>query len=165
MDGPQRRRPTEPDGAVELLAFATRCYDTERFALSVRFYESTFQGQPKIVDDRNAQHRYNAACCASLAIANPLSSDPPLNDSDTTRLREQARLWLQAELDAWKVLMDAATQQERAKIASTLAHWQQDSDLVAIRDSQSLDKLTEPERQAWQTFWKQVADAHQRASE
>ena len=156
---------SEPDGAVDLLAFASRCYDTERFAMSVRFYELTFQGQPNIVDDQNTQHRYNAACCASLATANPLSSDPPLNDSDTTRLRGQARLWLQAELDAWKGLLDGGAQQNRAKIASTLAHWQQDSDLASIRDSQSLDKLPEPERQAWQKFWKQVADAHQRASE
>ena len=124
---------SESNGAVELLAFASRCSDTERFAMSVRFYELTFQGQPNIVDDRNTQHQYNAACCASLATANPLSSDPPLNDSDTTRLREQARLWLRAELDAWKSLMDAATQPDRAKIASTLAHWQQDSDLAAIR--------------------------------
>ena len=80
-------------------------------------------------------------------------------------MREQARIWLQAELDAWKGLMDAGTQQDRAKIALTLAHWLQDSDLAAIRDSQSLDKLPESERQAWQTLWKQVADAHQRASQ
>jgi hypothetical protein len=38
-----------------------------------------------------------------------------------------------------------------------LAHWQQDSDLAAVRDKAALAQLPEDERRAWGQLWEDVA--------
>ena len=71
-----------------------------------------------------------------------------LTDADRTKLRNQARAWLEAELSAWTKLLDSSKSSERQVIAGTLQHWQQDSDLASVREPTALAKLPDDERQA-----------------
>ena len=58
-----------PNGVVERLDLAKMCYDKKRYAASARFWSEALEADPKLGDDRRAQHRYNAACSAVLAAA------------------------------------------------------------------------------------------------
>ena len=54
---------TTPPGAAEALFFAKVCYDRKLHAASPsRLYAEALQADPKLADDRRAQHPYNAAC-------------------------------------------------------------------------------------------------------
>jgi hypothetical protein len=41
-------------------------------------------------------------------------------------------------------------------IAKTLEHWQQDTDLTAVRDEAALAKLPQAEREGWKSLWAKV---------
>ena len=69
---------------------------------------------------------------------------------------EQAREWLQAELAAWAKVLDTGPADLKAKIAPTLQHWKEDTDLVGIRDEKELAKLPEEERAALKALWNDV---------
>ena len=56
-----------PADAAERLAFAQMCYDTKRHAAAARLWAEALAADPKLGDDRQARHRYNAACAAALA--------------------------------------------------------------------------------------------------
>ena len=43
------------------------CYDTKHHAAAARFWAEALAADPKLGDDRQAGHRYNAACAAALA--------------------------------------------------------------------------------------------------
>jgi hypothetical protein len=53
--------------AAEHLQFAELCTLKKRYSDAARFYADAFTAQPKLADDLQAGHRYNAACYAALA--------------------------------------------------------------------------------------------------
>ncbi len=136
--------------------------DAERIQLALRAYDEVAarrrrpgstprpsRNDPKLADDRQAQHRYNAACAAALAASGQGKDDPPPDDAAKAKLRQQAREWLQAELAAWAKILDTGPADMKAKIAPTLQHWKADTDLAGIRDEKELAKLPEEERAAF----------------
>ena len=60
--------------------------------------------------------------------------------------RDQALVWLRADLDALKKLPKGAA----PTVARMLRHWQGDSDLVSVRDADDLSD-------AWRKLWVKVA--------
>ena len=70
-----------PKDAAERLALAQMCYDTKRHAAAARFWAEALAADPKLGDDRQAGHRYNAACAAALAGAGQGKDDPPPDDA------------------------------------------------------------------------------------
>jgi len=58
-----------PKDNRERLQLAARAYKKKLFGDSVRLYAESLEADPKLADDRRAQHRYNAACSAALAAA------------------------------------------------------------------------------------------------
>ena len=60
-----------PADAAERLAFAQMAYDAKRHAAAARLWSEALAADPKLGDDREAQHRYNAACAAALAGCRP----------------------------------------------------------------------------------------------
>jgi hypothetical protein len=50
-------------------------------------------------------------------------------------------------------------------VQQTLKHWQEDTDLIAIRDKDALAKLPAEERDGWQKLWAEVLDLLQKAGE
>ena len=111
---------------------------------------------PKLADDRQAQHAYNAACMAALAAAGASKDERPLDDAAKARLREQAQGWLKAELDTWARLLDADAGKARPVVIQTLEHWKVDTDLASIRDPEPVSKLPAAEQESWRTLWADV---------
>jgi tetratricopeptide (TPR) repeat protein len=145
-----------PKDVAERLALAQMCYDTRRFSAAVRFWAEALAAEPKLGDDRQAGHRYNAACAAALAAAGQGTDDPKPDDAARARLRGQALDWLKAERAVWAKVLDAVDAQARSVVRQTLQHWQADSDLAGVRDRDTLAKLPADERRAWEALWKEV---------
>ena len=156
-----------PKDNRERLQLADRAYEKKLYAASTRLYAEALEADPKLGDEREAQHRYNAACTAALAAAS--GTGPPdrketsgrtektLSDADRAKFRNQARAWLEAELKAWSGLLESAKgHKQRQAIAGTLEHWREDTDLASVRDKHALDSLPESERALWKTLWADV---------
>ena len=96
-----------PKDVAERLAIAQMCYDTKRYAAAARFWAEALAADPKLGDDRQAGHRYNAACAAALAAAGQGTDDPKPDDAARAKLRGQALDWLKAERAAWAKVLDS----------------------------------------------------------
>jgi hypothetical protein len=145
-----------PKGATEGLDFAQFCYDTGRHAAAARLWAEALASDPKLADDRQAQHRYHAACAAALAGCGQAKDDPPPDGSARAALRQQAFDWLKAERSAWARLLDSGPPPVRATIAPVLQHWRSDPDLAGVRDPDALARLPDAERPAWRALWSDV---------
>jgi tetratricopeptide (TPR) repeat protein len=145
-----------PKDVAELLQLAQRAYELTRHAAAARFWQDALELDPRLVDDRQAWHRYNAARAAALAGCGQGKDDPPPSDDQKTKLRRLAFDWLTAELGAWTKLLATAKKEQRGGIKETLQHWQQDTDLAGIRDDTELAKLPEAERVAFRKLWADV---------
>jgi hypothetical protein len=148
---------------AERLALAQRAYDKRLFVTSARLWIELLEAHPALADNRQAQHRYNAACSAALAALGEGRDNPPPDDAAKARLRQQAARWLKAELATWTGVLATADRQQRVAVTQTLAHWQQDTDLAGIRDVEALAKLPDGERQALGELWADVAKLRQKA--
>jgi len=145
-----------PQDGAEVLAFASMACERGFYAAAARLWAGALEAEPKLGDDRRAQHRYAAACAAALGAAGQGKDDAPLADAARAKLRKQAVDWLKAELDAWARLLDSGTPQDRKTIVETLEHWREDADLASVRGADSLAKLPEAERTALRAVWEQV---------
>jgi tetratricopeptide (TPR) repeat protein len=150
-----KAKPSSPQEQLELARF---CFSfKERHWVAVRFFTDAFSAEPKLANDLNAQHRYNAACAAALAAANKGVDASKLDAQERARLRQQALDWLRADLTAYTRLVERGNQNIRQAVQQRLAHWQEDPDLAAVRDAKPLAALPEKERVAWQQLWADVA--------
>jgi serine/threonine protein kinase/tetratricopeptide (TPR) repeat protein len=145
-----------PKDEAERLRLAQRAYDRALYAAAARLWAEALSADPTLGDERQAQHRYNAACAAALAGSGQGNDDPKPDDMARARLRKQALDWLKAELSAWKRVAMTAEPGNKELVARTLAHWKQDADLAGIRDSQELAKLPAEERVALKQLWDEV---------
>src|SRR5262249_39988333 len=69
-----------PNDAGERLQFAQRAYEIARHAAGARLWQEALESDPRLADNRQAQHRYNAACAAALAGCGQGKDDPPPSD-------------------------------------------------------------------------------------
>jgi tetratricopeptide (TPR) repeat protein len=145
-----------PKDQTERLKLARRAYEKALHVVAARLWAEALAADPKLVDDRQAQHRYAAACAAALAGCGKGQDDPSADDAARAKLRRQALDWLKAELSIWSNLIDSGPPQARPTIAQTLKHWQEDTDLPGIRDPEELAKLPADERAAFQQLWDDV---------
>ena len=65
------REASNPKDKAERLRLAQRAYDKALHATAARLWAEALAADPKLGDDRQAQHRYNAACAAALAGVRP----------------------------------------------------------------------------------------------
>lgn len=145
-----------PANNSERLTFAQMAYDTKHYAGAARLWSEALASDPKLGDDRQAGHRYNAACAAALAAAGRAEDKPPPDAAARTELRRKALDWLKAELAAWSKVRDSGDAKARAAVAGMLRHWKEDSDLAGVRDGDALATLPADERRAWEALWKDV---------
>ncbi len=146
----------QPVDAVETLDFAQICYNKGLQGASARFWAEAFRAEPKLADDMQAHHRYNAACAAALAGCGRGKDEPPLDDASRARWRQQALEWLEADLAAWSKTLESGPPQSRLPIHQTLRHWKADPDLVGLRDKGALAKVPKEEQKACRALWAQV---------
>jgi tetratricopeptide (TPR) repeat protein len=145
-----------PADAAERVTFAQICYFRKLYAAAARLYAEALVADPRLKDDRQAGHAYNAACSAALAGSGQGKDDPAPDDRTRAKLRSQALDWLRDELAAWSRLVDGGTPDARARVQQLLAQWKADPDLGGLRDPTALVKLPEDEQRACQALWSEV---------
>jgi hypothetical protein len=146
----------QPADSSERLAFGEMAYCSKHYAASVRLYATVLEADPKLADDLKTGHRYNAACSAALAGTCKGDDDPPPEEAEKAKLRQQARDWLRADLVLRGQQLEAGTDSARREVRAKLEHWKTDRDLAGVRDPEALDKLPDEEWQAWRAFWGEV---------
>jgi serine/threonine-protein kinase len=151
------RGETPPAGPEEQLGFARVCKLKMRYAAATHFYAGAFTGRPNWAGDLRAGHRYDAACSAALAAADPGAGGVKLDDEERGRLRKQALDWLRADLASWGKQVSPGTPQARVAARRKLLRWRQDGALAGVRDAAALANLPQAERAEWQKLWADVA--------
>jgi tetratricopeptide (TPR) repeat protein/predicted Ser/Thr protein kinase len=146
----------QPSDNRERLQLSQRAYDKALHSAAAKLWADALDADPKLAQDRRAQHRYNAACAAALAGSGQAKDNPAPDDKAKAKLREQSREWLQAELALWSKYVEAGPPQARPVIVQTLQHWQKDTDLAGIREPKALDALPEAEREGFRALWASV---------
>ena len=53
--------------------------------------------------------------------------------------------------------------EDRQAVRTTLEHWQRDADLTAVRDEDTLQKLSAEEQEAWRKLWGDVSELLKKA--
>jgi tetratricopeptide (TPR) repeat protein len=156
---------SKPADAGQTLALAQLCRRPVKglYAASARFYAEAFALQPKLPEDYQSGHRYNAACAAARAGCGQGNDANQTDARERARLRRQAFEWLRADLAAWRQLLEKDPEKTRPIMQERLQHWQEESDLAGIRGADSLAKLPQAERQEWQKLWEEVEAHRQRA--
>jgi len=124
---------------------------------TAKLYADAFAAEPEGADDLKMAGRYNAACSAALAADGKGVDTANLDASEKKRLREQARLWLEAQHKQLAGMLASPSPRLWVKVRDDLGHWQQDSDLAGVRGD-ALARLPEEERQAWQKLWSAITD-------
>ena len=142
----------KPEDNSQRLQLAQRAYEKALFVAAAKLWAEALIADPKVAEDRQAQIRYNAACVAALASCGEGKDVPAPDQAAKAKLREQARVWLQAELAAWAKLLESDSQ-AKPTVIQTLQHWKEDTDLDGVRDPKG---LPECEREPWRVLWSEV---------
>ena len=125
---------------------------------AVRLYDVVFAKQPSLADDLTAKHRFLAARAAALAGSGSGEDAAKLDAGAKAALRKKALEWLRADVDAWAKRLNNANGAELSFASRTAKGWELSKDLAGVRDPASLAKLSEAERQDWQTLWANVKE-------
>jgi tetratricopeptide (TPR) repeat protein len=146
-----------PASNAERLGLAEWCGVQKLPHTATRLYAAAFAADPKLADDLQVQHRYNATCLAALAAAGQGEDAAKLDDQERTRLRQQALDWLRADLALRHKQLETGKPADRSEAQRALLHWQKDTDLAGLRDAAALAKLPADERAACEKLWADVA--------
>jgi tetratricopeptide (TPR) repeat protein len=157
---------TRPANAGECLQFARLCQQPYKqlYTAAAGFYREAFAAQPKLANAPIPGHRFNAACAAALAGCGQGNDAGTLDQPERGRLRREALAWLQADLSAWKQMLEKNGQKARSAVHRQMDHWKQDSDFAGVRGTEALARLPEPERADWQKLWTDVEQLRKTAN-
>jgi hypothetical protein len=134
----------------------------QRYATAARWFAAAFAAHPDLLPCPPTGPRYNAARAAVLAGCGQGRDAAGLDERSGAGFRRQALGWLRDELEAQRRLLETE-KEPRWSIAGRLRRWLRDPYLAGVRDPDALGRLPEPERQAWQKLWAEVADTLARA--
>ena len=146
----------KPIDVTEMLGFARLCHKKGLFVASAQLWAEAFRSRPKLADDMDAKHRYNAACSAALAGCGQGQDNPLLDDTVKVRWCKQAIDWLKADLAAWSEILQSGPPQARQAVAVTLHRWKADPDLSGMRDQTALAKLPDGVQKTCRALWAEV---------
>jgi tetratricopeptide (TPR) repeat protein len=182
-----RQGRAQAGGSQELLAFANLCKRHKKYyATAARFYADALALKPQLAQDIKDPARYQAICCSVLAAAGQGLDAAALSATVKSKLRQQALDWLRMDLKRIRQeLLPASAQGGEKKNAKgylfapanqatakspdrlwakrQLSVWQNDLDLASVRLREELARLPAAEQQAWQRFWKDVAQLQTQA--
>jgi tetratricopeptide (TPR) repeat protein len=146
----------QPKDEAERLALAQRAYDRAFHATAERLWGEALANNPKLAEDRQATHAYNAACAAALAGCGNGRDQPPPDDVAKAKLRKCALNWLKAELALWSKDMESDGGQAKQAVVQALKHWQEDPDLAGVRDAKELAWLPNEDQANFKRLWTDV---------
>jgi tetratricopeptide (TPR) repeat protein len=152
-----------PSDPAESAEFAELCHQKRLFAAAVRLWVTVLAARPDLAGNLQAGHRYNAACAAALAGAGQGKDAGDLDGAARRRLREQARTWLEADLELWRARLESREGTDLAGLQRVLKHWRRDPDLAGIRDAGARQGLEQSEQGELARLWADVATAIERA--
>ena len=137
----------KPADASETLEFAELCGILGQPVAAARLYAEAFGASPRLAEDLHADHRYRAACAATLAGCGRGADGAGLSEAERARWRKRAREWLRAEVTLWTSVLDGGPHADRFLVAQKLAHLWADPQLAGLLDHEALDRLPPAERQ------------------
>ncbi len=147
----------EPADTAQRLGLATVCRTRQLYHAAACLYAAAFAADPRLADQLNAGHRYDAACSAALAAAGRAEDAARLDDQERARLRQQALAWLRADLTLRQKQLQSSKPGEADQAQAALRHWQTDADLAGIREEAALTKLPAQEQEDCRRLWADVA--------
>ncbi len=137
----------KPADAPELLEFAELCDLQGQEVAAARLYAAALDASPRLAGDLHAEHRYRAACAATLAGYGRGANAAGLSEAERVRWRRRAREWLRAEVTLWTSVLDGGPNADRLLVAQKLAHLWSDPHLAGLLDHEALDRLPPADRQ------------------
>jgi tetratricopeptide (TPR) repeat protein len=140
-----------PASTDECLALLEWCRIKKLHHTATRLYATAFAADPKLAD--GARHRYNAACYGALAAAGQGEDAAKLDDKERTRLRQQARDWLRADLALLRKRLESGKLADPDVVQQALWGWERDTNLAGIRDAAAIAKLPAEERADCEKLW------------
>jgi serine/threonine protein kinase len=149
-------------GNAGRLAYAQIAFDRKHYSFATQLWAAALASDPKVSDDRAAQHR---ARVALLAAAGQGQDEPQPDDAAKAKLRGQALNLLKAELAWLGKQLEKDRSGEHAVVEAALLEWQKDSSLAGIRDAAALAKLPADEQKAFTQLWADVAALSKKAAE
>jgi serine/threonine protein kinase/Flp pilus assembly protein TadD len=156
----------QPKDTDERMVLAQLCQRHKKlFAASARWYGEAFAREPKLAEDWDAQHRYDAACAAALAGCGQGKDADKLDAKECARLRQQALDWLRADLRMYRQVLEKSANKDGPEIAQRMQNRLQDDDFARVRAVEALAMLPEAERQEWHKLWEEVKALRQRAAQ
>jgi serine/threonine-protein kinase len=156
----------KPADAQEAIHLGEMCARHKKMpAAAAQFYGEAFTADPRLAENLQAQHRYNAACSAALAGGGQGEDVGRLDDKEQSRLRQQALDWLRADLTGYRKLLESSTVDARGFVQQQMQHWQTDTDLASLRDAAALARYPTEELIALTQLWAEVASLLKRAEE
>jgi tetratricopeptide (TPR) repeat protein len=155
-------RPADP-GERRDLAILCQMHK-QLYAAAARWYGEAFAEKPALAQRLGAQgSRYDAACAAALAGCGQGQDAANLDDRERTRLRQQALIWLRADLAAWRKQLESDKAKARPVVQQVMQHWLRDTDFGGVRGPEALAKLPPGERQDWRKLWSEVTELFTKA--
>jgi serine/threonine-protein kinase len=160
-----RKLPAILDGSatatnpVELMEFARFGTHMKRQFLQVAaLFKRCFASHPNWANRHgDVSPRYFAAATATMAASHEN------REIERHRWREQARHWLQDELDAYKASFARAAKAELPLLRKEIQNWRKDGWLSSVRNPEGLKSLPDAERVGWEHFWADVDELLRRA--
>jgi serine/threonine-protein kinase len=146
----------QPQDNDERLALLGLCQFKGLRRAAARLYADALADDPKLAEDVEAGHRYNAACLAALAGSGQGAEAAKLDAQERARLCRQSLAWLRADLSAYGKRLEAGTPEGRRWVEQRLRFWQRDSDLAGVRDPAAVAKLPAEEQEQWRKLWAEV---------
>jgi hypothetical protein len=154
------RGEAHPDNTAERVDLALVASGKGLHAMAARLYAEAFAADPRLAEDLEVEHRYDAACSAVLAGCGKGIDQPPLDQAARNRLRRQALDWLGGHLDSWSRTATSGSPKNsptaRRHLVEKLEHWKHDPDLAGVRAANALKQLDQAEQAGWRSFWAEV---------
>jgi serine/threonine protein kinase/tetratricopeptide (TPR) repeat protein len=160
LDGKLRavlRGEAKPATNSEVIGFARICVIKKQNLAAAQFFKDAFSAPPELAENLIEEDRYNAACAAALAGCGIGAESLSLDETQRVQWRRQALNWLRADLALRTKRPDDAKEQRDPELREALRRWQNDTDLVGVRDDAALMRLSDAEQKEWRQFWTDVA--------
>jgi serine/threonine-protein kinase len=145
-----------PGDAAEVVEFAYLAHARLDFVAAAQLFGRAFRLEPRLAEDWNEAHLYNAACCAAMAACGRGRGESRLAAPEIVEARQASLGWLRADLAARSRLPREAEAAEKGQLLQVLGHWKVDPELAGLRDAEALAGLPEPERRGWLALWGEV---------
>jgi hypothetical protein len=143
---------TETAPASQLLDMAVAWAIFKRhYATAAFLFQKAFVADPRLGQSRG--QRYTGACAAALGGCGRGEDAASFSADQRTTLRNQARAWLEADLDLGRRMLLAANMEKKLAALDRLTQWRNDPYLAGVREPEALARLPKEESQSWQQFW------------